>query len=119
MNLIQKPMKDGILLIMEGSLDAANVPQCEAIFREMVAKHPKHVIFEGSRFDFVSEMGLRALFNFYKQMCATAGKLSFVNPSPLIRQIFGISGLSTCIPFYDTVEEAQYLGAKQLSFASS
>ncbi|MBP5191552.1 MAG: STAS domain-containing protein [Opitutales bacterium] len=119
MNVYQKPMGDAVLLILEGSLDAANVPPCEAIFREVVEKHPRQVILEGSRLEFVSEMGLRALFSFSKQMRAIAGELSLVKPSPLVRQIFGISGLSACIPFYETVEEAQKLRTEQSSLASA
>ena len=106
MNIRHERNGDTVILALEGSLDAAHAPIFEATCREFLNNCPKYIILDGTYWEFVSEAGLKALLTLLKAVCESS-TVALMHPTPLIKQIFGISGFSECIHCYDTLEDAQ------------
>ena len=106
MNIRQERNGDMVIITLEGSLDAVHAPTFEATCREFLNNCPKHIILDGTHWDFVSEAGLRALLTLLKELKGRS-TVALVHPTPLVKQIFGISGFSECFAYYETLEEAK------------
>lgn len=106
MNIRQERNGDTIILTLEGSLDAAHAPTFEATCREFSDALPKYILLDGTHWDFVSEAGLQVLLTLLKELKGRS-IVALVHSTPLVKQIFGISGFSECICCYDTLEDAK------------
>ena len=112
MNIRQERNGDTVIITLEGSLDAVHAPTFEATCREFLNDCPKYIILDGTHWDFVSEAGLQALLTLLKEFKGRS-IIALVHPTPLVKQIFGISGFSECFTYHDTLEEAQKALGKQ------
>ena len=107
MNIRQERNGDTMIVTLEGSLDAVHAPTFEATYREFLNNCPKHIILDGAHWDFVSEAGLRVFLTLLKELKGRA-TVALAHPTPLVKQILGISGFSECIRCYETLEEAKH-----------
>ena len=112
MNIRQERNGDTVIITLEGSLDAVQAPTFEATCREFLNNCPKYIILDGTHWDFVSEAGLQALLTLLKEFKGRS-IIALVHPTPLVKQVFGISGFSECFTYHDTLEEAQKALGKQ------
>jgi len=112
MNIRQERNGDTMIMTLEGSLDAVHTPMFEATCREFLNNCPKHIILDGTHWDFVSEAGLQTLLTLLKELKGRS-MVALVHPTPLVKQIFGISGLSECFTYHETLEEAKKALGKQ------
>ena len=112
MNIRQERNGDTVIITLEGSLDAVHAPTFEATCREFLNNCPKYIILDGTHWDFVSEAGLQTLLTLLKELKGRS-MVALIHPMPLVKQIFGISGLSECFTYHDTLEEAQKALGKQ------
>ena len=106
MNIRQEQNGDTVIMTLEGSLDAVHAPTFEATCREFLNNCPKYIILDGRHWDFVGEAGLRSLLTLLKELKGRSS-VALAHPTPLVKQIFGISGFSECFAYYETLEEAK------------
>ena len=106
MNIRQEQNGNTVIITLEGSLDAVHAPTVEATCREFLNNCPEYIILDGRYWDFVSETGLQALLTLLKEL-KRHSTVALVHPTPLVKQIFGISGFSECFTYYETLEEAK------------
>ena len=107
MNIRQERNGDMVIITLEGSLDAVRAPTFEATCREFLNNCPKYIILDGTHLDFVSEAGLQVLVTLLKELKGRS-IVALAHPTPLVKQILGISGFSESIRFYETLEEAKH-----------
>ncbi len=112
MNIRQERNGDTVIITLEGSLDAVHAPTFEAKCREFLNNCLKHITLDGTHWDFVSEAGLQTLLTLLKELKGRS-MVALVHPTPLVKQIFGISGLSECFTYHETLEEAKKALGKQ------
>jgi anti-anti-sigma factor len=112
MNIRQEQDGNTVVITLEGSLDAVHAPTFEATCREFLNNCPKYIILDGTHWDFVSEAGLQTLLTLLKELKGRS-MVALVHPTPLVKQIFGISGLSECFTYHETLEEAKKALGKQ------
>ena len=106
MNIRQERDGDTVIITLEGSLDAIHAPTFEAACREFLNNRPKHIILDGTHWDFVSEAGLQTLLALLKEI-KKRSTVTLVHPTPLVKQILDISGLSECFTYYETLEDSK------------
>ena len=107
MNIRQERDGNTVVITLEGSLDAVHAPIFEATCREFLNNCPKYIILDGTHWDFVSETGLQVFLTLLKELKGRA-TVALAHPTPLVKQILGISGFSECIRCYETLEEAKH-----------
>lgn len=112
MNIRQERNGDTVIITLEGSLDALHAPTFETTCREILNNCPKYIILDGTHWDFVSEAGLRVLMTLLKDLKGRS-TVALTHPTPLVKQIFGISGFSECFTYHETLEEAKKAFWKQ------
>lgn len=112
MNIRQERDGNTVVITLEGSMDAVHAPTFEATCREFLNNCPKYVILDGTHLDFVSEAGLQVLVTLLKELKGRS-IVALAHPTPLVKQIFGISGLSECFTYHETLEEAKKALGKQ------
>ena len=112
MNIRQERDGNTMIMTLEGSLDAVHAPMFEATCREFLNNCPKYIILDGTHWDFVSEAGLRVFLTLLKELKGRA-TVALAHLKPLVKQIFGISGLSECFTYHETLEEVKKALGKQ------
>jgi anti-sigma B factor antagonist len=97
-----------------GKLDSATAPELSRGLMPVLNGKPTLLIFDLAKLQFVTSMGIRLFFAAQKKQKEHGGKVSFVNLSPQIKEVFQIMGsLPDVQIFKDTAELDAYLLARQ------
>ncbi|MGH2905122.1 MAG: STAS domain-containing protein [Solirubrobacteraceae bacterium] len=79
---------------VSGELDISTAPGLEASVARITAELPERLIFDLSELRFMDSAGIAVLI----AAAAKADTVRLRNPSPIIRRVVGISGLSDVLP---------------------
>ena len=66
----------------------------------------KNVVFNFENINFMDSSGIGVIIGRYKKISNEGGRVSVINISSRVKQIFDLSGLNKIIGIYDTYEEA-------------
>lgn len=99
---------NNILIIkLNGELDHHSSSYVrDRIDDEIMAKNPKHIIFDMSHLNFMDSSGIGVIIGRYKFIAANGGKVGIVSMKPQIKRIYEICGLKRIIPSYDNKKTA-------------
>ena len=91
MTITQFENGDSLTLAVEGIIDSTTAPDFE---KEMLAAggKTKNLVVNFAKVDFISSAGLRVLLLSQKKMAAAAGKMTLVNVSEDVREVFELTG---------------------------
>lgn len=93
--------EDGAAVIcLSGDLDMASVSQARTAIDAALASHPRRVVLDASALDYTDSSGIALLV----QVTRRTGQVQVRNPSPVIRQLIELTGLSEIL---DVVDENQ------------
>jgi anti-sigma B factor antagonist len=82
---------DGVPTIaLSGELDSSNVGQLEAAVSSILAEHPERVILDLGALRFMDSAGISVLVS----LAAELDTLQIRNPSPIVRRVIEITGLT-------------------------
>ena len=90
--LVKHP-PDGAELRLEGRLDTTSAPAAQDVFMKAAGEYSK-IALNFSTLDYVSSAGLRALLALQKQVNRTGGSLTLTNVSPVVMEVFEMTGFS-------------------------
>ena len=72
------------------------------------------VVFDLSELEYISSIGLRAIFRTQKAMAAKSGKAIVANPQPQVKKVFDIVNAADLTAVFTSVQELdRYLDAMQ------
>lgn len=84
---------DGVVrLVLSGDVDVFSVPRLRSVFGEFVGQHD--VVIDLAGVDFCDSSTLRVFVDAQRQSAAAGHTLELRNPSPVVRNLFEVSGLS-------------------------
>ncbi|NLG79384.1 MAG: anti-sigma factor antagonist [Firmicutes bacterium] len=97
-----------LVVRLSGELDLGTAPEFRAkLEEELDAKPDITRIFLVLRdVTFIDSSGLGAILGRYRRLRAHGGGLFAIAPSPQVRKVFDLSGLTSIIPVYETEDEA-------------
>lgn len=100
--------KEGSVRIVsvKGRLDSLSVNEFEKELSTLIDDGQRAIIIDFSELDYISSGGLRSILSTIKKLKEENGKLFLCSLTDIVKEIFDISGLSTIIPIYDSVESA-------------
>ena len=108
-----------ITLGLDGNLDNSTVTNLQAELTAALAAKPAQLIFDLANLKYVTSSGIRLFFTAAKQQKLHAGRVSFVNLQPQIKEVFDIMGsLPDMSIFRDQAELDAYLLARQKTYES-
>ncbi len=93
-----------------GRMDAVTAPDFEKQCGQWLDQGENHLAVDLSGLEYISSAGLRAILGTGKKLKARGGSLVFGGMSPMVKEVFTISGFAAIFPVYDDLESA--LGAK-------
>ena len=90
--LVKHP-PDGAELRLEGRMDTTSAPAAQDVFMKAAGEYAK-ITLNFSSLDYVSSAGLRALLALQKQINRTGGSLTLTHVSPVVMEVFEMTGFS-------------------------
>jgi anti-anti-sigma factor len=99
----EKNMK---IISLEGKMDAISAPEFEDQMGEWLEQGETSFIINLGEVNYMSSAGLRSILIVAKKLKEQNGKLIFVNLREEVQKIFRISGFSSMIPTYESLEAA-------------
>ena len=99
----EKNMK---IISLEGKMDAISAPEFEEQMGEWLEQGETSFIINLGEVNYMSSAGLRSILIVAKKLKEQDGKLIFVNLREEVQKIFRISGFSSMIPTYESLEAA-------------
>jgi anti-anti-sigma factor len=101
-------------VVLDGRLDTDTSSKLESRVEEILEKDPRVLLFNMEKLDYISSMGIRAVFKALKAMRVKGGKLLLVNLQKQIKKVFDIAQALPPESIFVSVEEADaYLDAMQ------
>ncbi|GAA4663192.1 MULTISPECIES: STAS domain-containing protein [Amycolatopsis] len=94
-----------VVLSVAGDLDMLTSPQLADSLRELLDQHPRTVVVDLSKVDFLGSAGLAALVGAHEQ-AGSQGSLRIVASARETQRAFRMTGLDELLAIYPTAEEA-------------
>ena len=82
------------IVVLSGELDSSNVSSLETAVESITARHPERLIFDLSGLRFIDSAGIAVLI----RAAARVNAVSLRNPSPIVRRVVEVTGLSGVLP---------------------
>jgi anti-anti-sigma factor len=98
--------KNTKIISLEGKMDAISAPEFEDKMGEWIEQGETGFIINLGEVNYMSSAGLRSILIVAKKVKEQEGKLIFVNLREEVQKIFRISGFSSMIPTYESLETA-------------
>lgn len=95
-----------IIVVATGKLDAITAPEYENMLGRLIGEGKARIVVDFDGLDYISSAGLRALLATSKAIRAKGGKEAFANVKGNVREVFDMTGFSTILNLYDSVQDA-------------
>lgn len=106
MELDVKNEEKGILVSVAGRMDAVSSPEFEKELARLIDEGNVNFVIDLAALDYISSSGLRSVLATAKKLKGRNGRILLASLQTVVKEVFEISGFSTIIPIYESVEEA-------------
>lgn len=87
-------------------MDAVTAPEFEKAVETMMGEGENAFVVDLADLDYISSAGLRSILALAKKLKTSGGSLHLAALQDTVRDVFDISGFSSIIPVFDSVEGA-------------
>ena len=106
MEILKRKEKDALVISLKGRLDAVTSPVFEKDLTDLMAGGERFLVLDLEDLDYISSAGLRSILLVVKRLKEKQGKLLLASLKSVVREVFEISGFSTIIPIFESVDSA-------------
>lgn len=106
MEITKRKEKDALVVSVKGRLDAVTSPVLEKDLTELMAAGEKFLVVDLGDLDYISSAGLRTILATTKKLKEKQGKLLLASLKSVVKEVFEISGFSSIIPIFESVDSA-------------
>jgi anti-anti-sigma factor len=107
MELNVKNEEKGMLVSLTGRMDAVSSPEFEKELGRLIDERNVNFVVDLTELDYISSAGLRSILVTAKKLKGKNGQILLASlQAAVVKEVFEISGFSTIIPIYESVEEA-------------
>lgn len=96
----------GTVIQIVGSLDTVTAPDAQTVLDGAIADGASTLIVDCADLSYVSSAGLRILLVAAKKVQPAGGQVRMCNLSPMVREVFEISGFTAILPVFPSRAEA-------------
>lgn len=89
-----------------GSIDALTADEVEQVLQKQIGEGKLHIVIDMAEVDYVSSVGLRVFLTALKDIRRRDGDLRLACAQPSVSRMLNMSGFTSIIKFFDTVDEA-------------
>jgi len=103
----KEKLTDGIILLtVKGFLDAHTYEELEKVLDELFDANSYKIVVDLSGLDYISSAGAGVFIGAIGTIQENDGNIVLLKPSPNVREVFDLLGLSQIFTFADTKESA-------------
>jgi anti-anti-sigma factor len=114
MSLVKVSQAEGSVPVtifeLQDRVNLGNTAQLEQAARDAYANGTRDLVIDISKVDSFTSAGIRALLVIYKLLAGDEGRKSkhvkLVSPTPYVREVLEVSGVTDSIEIYDSLEKA-------------
>jgi len=106
MEITARNENDNVVVSVKGRMDAVTSPEFETELNELITQGQKNIIVDFNELEYISSAGLRSILATAKKLKAKGGQLVLSSLKDVVKEVFDISGFSSIIPIYESVESA-------------
>ncbi len=99
--------EQGVTIVsVEGEINLESSPQLRKAFEDLLKKGTQKIILDFQRISYIDSSGLATCVELFQRLQEKSGKLSLVNVSPKIRNVFEVTRLDKLFHICNSQEEA-------------
>lgn len=106
MEINTRKEKNAVVVSVKGRMDAVSSADFEKELATLMAEGESTFIIDFGELDYISSAGVRSILIAAKKLKAREGYLSLCSLKDLVEEVFKISGFSSIIPIYESVNSA-------------
>ena len=106
MEITDRKQGDTVVVSVKGRMDAISAPEFEKDMDARIGQGETHFVIDLAELDYISSAGLRSILALAKKLKTGEGTLHLAALKAPVKEVFDISGFSSIIPIFDTVDAA-------------
>ncbi len=106
MEILKRKEKNALVISLKGRLDAVTTPLLEKDLTELMAHEERFLVLDLGGLEYISSAGLRTILAVTKRLREKQGRLLLASLKSVVREVFDISGFSSIIPIFESVDAA-------------
>ena len=106
MDISGEKVEKGVVVSVTGRMDAVTSPDFEKEVDRWIESGEILFVVDLKGLDYISSSGLRSVLSIAKKLKARKGRIFLASLKDVVREVFEISGFSTIIPIYESLETA-------------
>ena len=116
MEINTRKEKNAVVVSVKGRMDAVSSADFEKELAALMAEGESTFIIDFGELDYISSAGVRSILIAAKKLKAREGYLSLCSLKDLVEEVFKISGFSSIIPIYESVNSALARAHPEIGF---
>jgi stage II sporulation protein AA (anti-sigma F factor antagonist) len=100
------PRKDVALITVEGYLDVDTATEFQHHLANQLHHGRRHFLLDLSDVPFMDSSGMNIILRVYQEARDLPGSVHIISPTPAVRRILDLTGVSITVPVSESVEEA-------------
>ncbi|MFI8091136.1 STAS domain-containing protein [Streptomyces sp. NPDC086080] len=100
------PREDVALLTVEGYLDVDTATEFQHHLANQLHHGRRHFLLDLSAVPFMDSSGMNIILRVYQEARELPGSVHIISPTPAVRRILDLTGVSITVPVSSSVEEA-------------
>ena len=106
MQISSRELKRVNVVSVSGRVDSAAAPDLEKTLQGLIDDRRNQIVVELAEVEYMSSAGLRALVSALKASKKGGGEVVIARPSPRVREVIDLAGLTPVFTMYDDTLEA-------------
>ncbi len=106
MNVSSEFIKSGVVVKIEGYLDASSSLDFDAQLKDHIAQGYTLFVFDGSQLEYIASAGLGVFISNSDEVYSQGGKFIFFGLSESVFNVFKLLGQTDLFSFFPSLEEA-------------
>jgi len=95
-----------VIITVAGRLDANTAPEFKQECDVWIQRNEHHLVVDFAGLSYISSAGLRSILSLTKALKQHRGTLAICGMKDMVAEVFTVSGFSSYIPVFPSVEEA-------------
>ncbi|MFF0360357.1 STAS domain-containing protein [Streptomyces fungicidicus] len=100
------PREDVALLTVEGYLDVDTATEFQHHLANQLHHGRRHFLLDLSAVPFMDSSGMNIILRVYQEARDLPGSVQIISPTPAVRRILDLTGVSITVPVSESAEEA-------------
>ncbi len=106
MEITNRKEGKAVIMTIKGRMDAITAAEFDRETGNITGSGERLIIIDMSGLDYISSAGLRSILTASKRLKGEGGDIILTSLKNVVRDVFEISGFSSILPIYDSVETA-------------